>query len=165
MVRKTIFATTMSAVFCILTSDGNAAAMPVTTARTLAVSSDQSPLGDIILVRARGAAAAGRSTVAHGHRGAGAQRTTVAHGHRGGGVHRHTAVNGRHGVAARHAVVVRPVRPWVRRPYYGRIVAGVALGTVIVAATVAVVPVAPAPDLCWYWADAAQIQGYWDYCH
>src|ERR1035441_532817 len=116
MVRKVIFATTMSAVFCILTSNGNAAAIPVMTTRTLTISSDRSPLGDLILVRARGAAAAGR--------------TTVAHGHRGGGVHRHTAVNGRHGVAARHAVVVRPVRPWVRRPYYGRIVAGVALGTV-----------------------------------
>ena len=115
------------------------------------IPSDQSAPSDVILVRARGAAAAGRSTVAHGHRG--------------GGVHRHTAVHGRHGVTARHAVVVRPVRPWVRRPYYGRIVAGVALGTMIVAATVAVVPIAPDPDLCWYWADAAQIQGYWDYCH
>lgn len=78
-------------------------------------------------------------------------------------VHRDVHVHGHVG-GARGVVVVRPVRPWVARPYYGAVVAGVALGTVIAATTVAVVPVAPAPTLCWYWADPAMIQGYWDYC-
>ena len=55
-------------------------------------------------------------------------------------------------------------RPWVRRPYYGTIVAGVALGTLIVVGAVGVVPVRPAPNLCWYWADPYGNQGYWDYC-
>ena len=40
------------------------------------------------------------------------------------------------------------VRPWVARPYYGTVVGGVALGTLI---AVTAVPVAPAPDLCWNW--------------
>jgi len=56
-------------------------------------------------------------------------------------------------------------RPWVRRPYYGTIVAGVALGTLITVAAVGAVPRRPAPDLCWYWADRWQNRGYWDYCY
>lgn len=58
-------------------------------------------------------------------------------------------------------VNVRPVRGWVRRPYYGTVVGGVALGAIIAASTI---PVAPAPGLCWYWTDATQSNGYWDYC-
>jgi hypothetical protein len=49
----------------------------------------------------------------------------------------------------------------VRRPYFGTIVGGVALGALIAAT---VVPVTPADGLCWYWADPSQTQGYWDYC-
>jgi hypothetical protein len=64
-------------------------------------------------------------------------------------------------VHVHRTVVVRPVRPWVVRPYYGAVIAGVTLGTIVVASTV---PPAPAPTLCWYWADANQTQGYWDYC-
>ena len=56
-------------------------------------------------------------------------------------------------------------RPWVRRPYYGRIVAGVALGTLITVAVVGAVPRRPAPDLCWYWSDPYRNRGYWDYCY
>lgn len=56
-------------------------------------------------------------------------------------------------------------RPWVRRPYYGRIIAGVALGTLIGVAVAGVVPPRPAPDLCWYWNDPYQTRGYWDYCY
>jgi hypothetical protein len=52
----------------------------------------------------------------------------------------------------------------VRRPYYGTIVAGVALGTLITVAAVGYVPRRPAPDLCWYWADPYGERGYWDYC-
>jgi hypothetical protein len=55
-------------------------------------------------------------------------------------------------------------RPWVRRPYYGTIIAGVALGTIITVAAVGYVPPRPAPNLCWYWADPYGNRGYWDYC-
>jgi hypothetical protein len=37
-----------------------------------------------------------------------------------------------------------------------------ALGTVLGATAYSAVP--PAPNLCWYWANPAQTQGYWDYC-
>ena len=56
------------------------------------------------------------------------------------------------------------VRPWVRRAYFGTIVGGVALGTIIAVSAYGVAPVPPDPDLCWYWADPAQIRGYWAYC-
>jgi hypothetical protein len=56
-------------------------------------------------------------------------------------------------------------RPWYRRPHFGTIVGGVALGTILTVAAVGAAPaVAPAPGLCWYWADEYQSQGYWDYC-
>jgi hypothetical protein len=58
-------------------------------------------------------------------------------------------------------VNVRPVRGWGWRPYYGTVVGGIALGTIIAASAV---PVAPAPGLCWFWTDASQTRGYWDYC-
>ena len=61
-------------------------------------------------------------------------------------------------------VVVRPDRSWVRRPHYGSIIAGIALGTIVAAAVAGVVPPPPRPDLCWYWADRAYRTGYWDYC-
>ncbi len=77
------------------------------------------------------------------------------------------AVRGPYGAAAVRppygggAVYVRGVRPWVAAPYYGAVVAGVALGAII--ATTAVPP-APSPQLCWFWSSPAQNQGYWDYC-
>jgi hypothetical protein len=55
-------------------------------------------------------------------------------------------------------------RPWNRRPYYGTIIAGVALGSIIGVTAYGLAPRAPNPDLCWYWADEIQSQGYWDYC-
>jgi len=61
-------------------------------------------------------------------------------------------------------VVVRPVRGWYRKPYYGNFVAGVALGTILAVGAVGIAPIAPADDLCWYWSDPAMINGYWDYC-
>jgi hypothetical protein len=57
--------------------------------------------------------------------------------------------------------VVRPVRPWVRLPYYGTVVAGVTLGTIIAASTI---PPAPSSELCWYWSNSSKTRGYWDYC-
>jgi len=86
-------------------------------------------------------------------------------------VHRHTTVRRpveggttvRRSTTVRRTTVVAPVRPWVRRPYYGTVVAGVALGTVVaVAATAA--PAPPSPNLCWYWTNSSQTKGYWDYC-
>jgi hypothetical protein len=61
-------------------------------------------------------------------------------------------------------VGVRPVRAWGARPYYGTIVGGVALGSLIVASSMGVAPVAPAPNMCWFWMDETQLGGYWDYC-
>jgi hypothetical protein len=61
-------------------------------------------------------------------------------------------------------VVVRPVRVWAPRPYYGAIVGGVALGTMIAVSAAGAAPVAPAPNMCWFWVDSVQVQGYWDYC-
>jgi hypothetical protein len=58
----------------------------------------------------------------------------------------------------------RGVRPFVRRPHYGLIIGGVALGSIIAATAYGVIPPRPAPNLCWYWADPAMINGYWDYC-
>lgn len=73
-------------------------------------------------------------------------------------------VNRNVNVNRRANVVVRPVRVWAPRPYYGTIIGGVALGTIIAVSAASVAPVAPAPNMCWYWVDSAQIQGYWDYC-
>ena len=58
----------------------------------------------------------------------------------------------------------RPFRGWVRRPYYGTILGGIALGTVIAVAVAGTPPEAPAPNMCWFWADQSYSQGYWDYC-
>lgn len=54
------------------------------------------------------------------------------------------------------------VRNWHNRNHYGRWVGGVSLGTIIF---VTAAPLAPAPDLCWYWADYSYNRGYWDYCY
>jgi hypothetical protein len=70
-------------------------------------------------------------------------------------------VNRNVNVNVKRRVVVRPVRPWVHRPWFGTVVAGVALGTIIAATTI---PPAPAPNLCWFWSDASNTHGYWDYC-
>ncbi len=54
------------------------------------------------------------------------------------------------------------VRGWNRRPYYGNVIAGVALGAIIAAAAA---PRPPANNLCWYWTSPARTHGYWDYCY
>lgn len=63
-------------------------------------------------------------------------------------------------------VVVAPVRPVpaVRPWYWGRVVAGVTIGTVIAVAAVNSVPKAPSPELCWFWTDSSKTRGYWNYC-
>jgi hypothetical protein len=61
----------------------------------------------------------------------------------------------------RHLVV----RRWHHRPYYGRIIGGIAIGTILAAsAYYAYAAAPPAPGLCWFWADPDETQGYWDYC-
>jgi hypothetical protein len=55
-------------------------------------------------------------------------------------------------------------RPWVKRPYYGAIVGGAALGAIIVAETAHIAPLPPALNMCWSWSDAIEQHGYWDYC-
>jgi hypothetical protein len=117
----------------------------------------------------RGGAVAHRSSVAVGPRGGAARSTTAVRGPRGNvAVRSNTAAKGprgnvavRGGTAVRANAVVRPVRPWVSRPYYGTVVGGIALGTIIAAT---VVPTAPADNLCWYWSNSSHSRGYWDYC-
>ena len=58
----------------------------------------------------------------------------------------------------------RGYRPWYGRPYYGTIIGGIALGAIIGATAYGLAPRPPRPDLCWYWADEFESQGYWDYC-
>src|SRR2546421_460471 len=74
---------------------------------------------------------------------------------RGGGV----VVRGGGAVVRGGGVAV--VRPWVRRPYFGTVVAGVTLGTIIAATTM---PAAPADNVCWSWTNSSHTRGYWDYC-
>jgi hypothetical protein len=97
-----------------------------------------------------------------------ARRGRIAHARPGRGrpVARPSVVRPRPGIRP-PVVVTRPtvvVRPWRRRPHYGRIVAGVVLGTIVVVAVARSVPPAPSPDVCWYWTNSAQTRGYWDYC-
>lgn len=46
----------------------------------------------------------------------------------------------------------------------GEIIAGVALGAIIVSAARGVAPQPPSAELCWFWTDAYQERGYWDRC-
>lgn len=103
---------------------------------------------------------AGRPGGGHHHGGGGKHVGRPGGGHHHGG--RHNA--GRHGHGRNVVVVKRPVRVWTNRPYYGRYVGGVALGTIIAASVIGSAPVAPAPNMCWYWTDPSQSRGYWDYC-
>ena len=95
---------------------------------------------------AKGTAGAG----AKGTAGAGAKGGTVG---KGGGT---VGVGG--GNVNVHGT---SVRPWVQRPYFGTVIGGVALGSVIAASAA---PAPPAENLCWIWTSAEQTQGYWDYC-
>lgn len=120
-----------------------------------------------VTVRTRHTAVGHRGTVktrhvAVRHRGVAVRARHVAGGRRGVAARRtHVAVARRGGVAVKSAAVARPVRPWVRQPYYGTVIAGVTLGTVV-AATAA--PTSPSFDLCWYWSNSSKTRGYWDFC-
>lgn len=51
-----------------------------------------------------------------------------------------------------------------RRPHYGTIVGGIALGALLAGSAYAYAERPPGPGLCWYWADPYERRGYWDYC-
>lgn len=117
-----------------------------------------------------------RPGVRPGGRPGGVVRPGVRPGFRPGGVARPAFRPGRP-VSGRHIRGYRPpgfrrwhnrhlaFRPWHRRPYYGRIIGGVAIGTLLAAtAYYAYADSPPADGLCWFWADDAETQGYWDYC-
>jgi len=100
--------------------------------------------------------------VASARRGIAARTRHVAVRHRPVAARRtHVAVSKRSAVAMRSPEVVRPVRPWVRQPYYGSVFDGVTLGAIIAATAV---PTSPSFDLCWYWSSSSQTRGYWDFC-
>lgn len=63
-----------------------------------------------------------------------------------------------------HRPPVVVVRPWHRKHYFGRVVAGVVIGSIVYTAIAGSVPTPPAPGLCWFWTDRSQTRGYWDYC-
>ena len=172
MSKLAITAIMLSAGICALVAPSSQAAIlsPMSSEVRAVLSAVEADTEQPILARARAGARAGGAHVNRSH------VNRNANVNRNRNVNRNTNVNRNvnrnvnvnrsvTGVGARGVAVVRPIRPWVARPYYGRIVAGVALGAVIVATTVAVVPVAPAPNLCWYWADPPMTQGYWDYCN
>jgi hypothetical protein len=105
------------------------------------------------VVRAQGRHTAHRAATLPAHRAA----TLPAHRP----VHYPARAAGRGHVG--RVAVVRPlpaVRPW----YWGRVVAGVTIGTLIAVGAVGAVPHAPSDDLCWYWTDSHMAQGYWNYC-
>jgi len=88
------------------------------------------------------------------HRAVATRRTHVA-------VAKRSAVARRSAVAAKSTEVVRPVRPWVRQPYYGSVFDGLTLGAIVAATAV---PTSPSLDVCWYWSNSSQTRGYWDFC-
>lgn len=114
-----------------------------------------------VVVRHRGTHVRTRH-VASGHRRVAVRTRHVAVRHRAVATRKtHVAVARRTAVAAKSTEVVRPVRPWVRQPYYGSVFDGVTLGAIIAATAV---PTSPSFDLCWYWSSSSQTRGYWDFC-
>jgi hypothetical protein len=121
-----------------------------------------------VVVRHRGTKVRIRH-VASGHRRVAVRTRHVAVRHRAVATRKtavatrktHVAATRRSAVAAKSAEVVRPVRPWVRQPYYGSIFDGVTLGAITAATAV---PTSPSFDLCWYWSSSSQTRGYWDFC-
>ena len=114
-----------------------------------------------VVVRHRGTKVRIRH-VASGHRRVAVRTRHVAVRHRAVATRKtHVAVARRSAVAAKSAEIVRPVRPWVRQPYYGSVFDGVTLGAIVAATAV---PTSPSLDLCWYWSNSSQTRGYWDFC-
>jgi len=129
-------------------------------AETVALRKDRTVTRHVV-VRHRGTHVRTRH-VASGHRRVAVRTRHVAVRHRAVATRKtHVAVAKRTAVAAKSPEVVRPVRPWVRQPYYGSVFDGVTLGAIIAATAV---PTSPSFDLCWYWSSSSQTRGYWDFC-
>ena len=135
-------------------------------AETVALRKDRTVTRHVV-VRHRGTKVRNRH-VASGHRRVAVRTRHVAVRHRAVATRRtHVAVAKRSAVARRSAVaaksteVVRPVRPWVRQPYYGSVFDGLTLGAIVAATAV---PTSPSLDVCWYWSNSSQTRGYWDFC-
>ena len=121
-------------------------------AETVALRKDRTVTRHVV-VRHRGTKVRTRH-VAVRHRAVATRRTHVA-------VAKRSAVARRSAVAAKSTEVVRPVRPWVRQPYYGSVFDGLTLGAIVAATAV---PTSPSLDVCWYWSNSSQTRGYWDFC-
>jgi hypothetical protein len=157
MSRLALLVSTIIALPLLAPHDAQSApSMPADTTAIISAASE-----DALSASARRVGGAGGARTANVSRG----NNVNANIHRNANVNRNVnrnvnvnraVVGGVGGVA-----VVRPIRPWVRRPYYGTVVAGVALGTVIAASTI---PTAPSSNLCWYWSNSSHTRGYWDYC-
>jgi hypothetical protein len=166
MKYRVILCGSLLATTVLLSSIVSSAALPVSPSAFLPAV-DGSDLLIVVRGGGRGGGGGRAGGGAHVNRGANVNRNTNVN--RNANVNRNTNVNRnvnrnvnvnrRVGVGA--GVGVGIVRPWVRRPYFGTVVGGVALGTLI---AVTAIPPVPAPGLCWYWTDASQTQGYWDYC-
>ena len=129
-------------------------------AETVALRKDRTVTRHVV-VRHRGTHVRTRH-VASGHRRVAVRTRHVAVRHRAVATRKtHVAVARRTAVAAKSTEVVRPVRPWVRQPYYGSVFDGVTLGAIVAATAV---PTSPSFDLCWYWSSSSQTRGYWDFC-
>jgi hypothetical protein len=91
-------------------------------------------------------------------------------GPRGAVYHRGvTAVGPRGNVYHRGVTVARPGGAWARPGGYwwrpgGAVAAGAALGFVAAATAAAWAGAAPGPNMCWYYTDPTQRQGFWDVC-
>jgi hypothetical protein len=130
------------------------------TAETVALRKDRTVTRHVV-VRHRGTHVRTRH-VASARRGVAARTRHVAVRHRAVAARRtHVAVSKRSTVAVKSPELVRPVRPWVRQPYYGSVFDGVTLGAIIAATAV---PTSPSFDVCWYWSSSLQTRGYWDFC-
>ena len=129
-------------------------------AETVALRKDRTVTRHVV-VRHRGTHVRTRH-VASGHRRVAVRSRHVAVRHRAVATRKsHVAAAKRTAVAAKSTEVVRPVRPWVRQPYYGSVFDGVTLGAIVAATAV---PTSPSFDLCWYWSSSSQTRGYWDFC-
>jgi hypothetical protein len=118
-------------------------------------------------VAARGGGARGGGARAGGARAGGARAARTTSVHRGGTTARRTTAVSRTG-AARTGAAVR-AGAWTRPGNYywrrgGAIAAGAAIGMVGAATAAAWAGPAPGPNMCWYYTDPSQRQGFWDYC-
>jgi hypothetical protein len=139
---------------------GTSAASPLGLAGAALQTDD--PMLELVAARG-GRGAAGRGA---------AVRSTAVRGPRGGTAVRRTTV-ARPGVRpgvrpVAGAAVARPGR-WVRPASYrwapgGAIAAGAAIGVVGAATAAAWAGAAPGPNMCWYYTDPTQRQGFWDVC-